>query len=238
MPTVAIYNQDVVKTGELELAPEVFGVRRNSTILHQVVVAYAANARVAIAHTKTRGEVRGGGKKPWAQKHTGRARHGSTRSPIWVGGGITFGPRSDRNYAKKVNVKVRRQALRMALTDKVVSNRLIVLEDFVPEGAKTKAAGRVLAKVIALAATGRHAPTVLVALPEDRRDVERSLRNLSRVTGVDVRHLNAPEVLQYDILVTTKAGIDGATATCAPKGTPEGKEKPVRTVKRRAGARA
>lgn len=236
MPTVAIYNQDVVKTGELELAPEVFGVRMNSAILHQVAVAYAANARVAIAHTKTRGEVRGGGKKPWAQKHTGRARHGSTRSPIWVGGGITFGPRSDRNYAKKVNVKVRRQAIRMALTDKVVSNRLIVLEDFIPEGAKTKAARRVLAKVAALAATGRRAPSILVALPEDRREVERCLRNLTRVTGVDVRHLNAPEILRHDILVTTKAGVGGVAATFAPKSVQDSDRKVVGQVKRRTEA--
>lgn len=208
---VPLYNQQGEQTGAIELDPTVFGVRVNPSVLHQVVVSHAANARSPIAHTKTRGEVRGGGKKPWAQKHTGRARHGSIRSPLWVGGGTTFGPRSARGYAQKVNVKVRLAALRMALSDKVASNRFIVLDDFTPEGGKTRAAKRVLAAVVAHAHMEKRVPSVLLALPADRRSTARSIVNLPRVVGVDAAHLNTFDVLRYDVCVTTKAAVEHVT---------------------------
>lgn len=216
MITVPVYNDMGERTGEMTLSAAVFGVKPKSAVLHQVATAHAANARAPIANTKTRGEVRGGGKKPWAQKHTGRARHGSSRSPIWVGGGITFGPRADRNYAQKVNARVRRLALRMALSDKVASNRLVVLEDFAPSGAKTKATARVLGKAIAIATTERRAPSALVALPSDRRDAGRGIRNLPRVARIAVDHLNAFDVLRNDVIVTTRTGIARAEALFAP----------------------
>lgn len=208
MSNVPLYNQQGEQTGEIELDPAVFGVRVNPSVLHQVVVAHAANARSPIANTKTRGEVRGGGKKPWAQKHTGRARHGSIRSPLWVGGGITFGPRSVRGYAQKVNVKVRRAALRMALSDKVASNRFIVLDDFTPEGGKTRAAKRVLAAAVAHAHMEKRVPSVLLALPTERRATARSIENIPRVVGVDSAHLNTFDVLRYDVCITTKAAVE------------------------------
>lgn len=207
MPTVPVYNQQGDQTGTVELPSEVFGVAVKPGVLHQVVVAARANARRAIAHTKHRGEVRGGGKKPWAQKHTGRARHGSIRSPLWVGGGTTFGPRADRNFAKKVNAKVRRLALRMALSDKAASKRIIIVDDLAPAGGKTKAAGRTLVAVTAKAAVAKRIPSVLVVLPSDRRSVRRSVENLPRTTSMDAAHLNAVDVLQRDVIVATKAAI-------------------------------
>ena len=119
---IKVYTQDGKETKELALNPAVFGVAVKESVVHQVMVAQMANSRVAIAHTKTRAEVRGGGRKPWKQKGTGRARHGSTRSPIWVGGGVTFGPRSDRNFSQKVNKKMKTKALFMCLSDKVNNN--------------------------------------------------------------------------------------------------------------------
>ena len=103
MSKIKVYNLEGKKTGEMELPPEVFDVKFKDSLVHQVYVAHISNARKTLAHTKTKGEVRGGGKKPWKQKGTGRARHGSIRSPLWKGGGITFGPRSERNFSKKIN---------------------------------------------------------------------------------------------------------------------------------------
>ncbi|MDO8622351.1 MAG: 50S ribosomal protein L4 [bacterium] len=219
MPNVPVYNQQGERTGELELDPAVFGVRVNPSVLHQVVVAHAANARSPIANTKTRGEVRGGGKKPWAQKHTGRARHGSIRSPLWVGGGTTFGPRSERGYAQKVNVKVRRAALRMALSDKVASNRFIVLDDFTPEGGKTRAAKRVLEAAVAQAHMEKRVPSVLLVLPAERRATARSIENIPRVVGIDATHLNTFDVLRYDVCVVTKSAVERAAAQLRPRRT-------------------
>jgi len=207
---VPVYNQQGERTGEITLDPAVFGVRVHPSVLHQVVVAHAANARDPIANTKTRGEVRGGGKKPWAQKHTGRARHGSIRSPLWVGGGTTFGPRSERGYGQKVNVKVRRAALRMALSDKVASSRFIVLEDFTPEGGKTRAAKRVLEAAVAHVHVEKHAPSILLVLPAERRATARSIENLPRVFGIDAAHLNTFDVLRHDVCVVTKAAVERA----------------------------
>ncbi len=212
MPFVPIYNQTGEQTGTMELPPEVFGVAPKAAVLHQVAVAHAANARHPIAHTKHRGDVRGGGKKPWAQKHTGRARHGSIRSPLWVGGGIVFGPRAERNFTQKVNAKVRRLALRMALSDKVASKRLVILDDFTPEGGKTRSARRVLGTAVARADVAKRVPSVLVVLPSERRAVRRSMENLPRVSGIDAAHLNAIDVLQRDVVVATRAAVERAAA--------------------------
>lgn len=128
MEKYPVYNIKAEKIKEAELNPAVFGVKVKESVVHQVMVAQMANARVAIAHTKTKGEVRGGGIKPWKQKGTGRARHGSIRSPLWKGGGVTFGPRKDRNFSQKVNKKMKTKALFMCLSDKV-KNGLMVLVD-------------------------------------------------------------------------------------------------------------
>ena len=133
-----VYNLEGKATGEIELSDAIFGVKIKPEIVHQVFTAQMNNRREPWADTKKRGEVRGGGKKPWQQKGTGRARHGSIRSPIWKGGGVTFGPLSVRNYKTKINDKLRRLALKMCLSDKASGAALWVVEDFKFAEPKTK----------------------------------------------------------------------------------------------------
>src|SRR3954468_2503145 len=123
-----IYNIQGKKAGTIELPESVFGVAWNDSLMHQVVTSMNSNSRTNVAHTKTRGEVRGGGKKPWKQKGTGRARHGSTRSPIWVGGGVAHGPRNDQNFSRKINKKVRAKALLTVLSRKYKDGEILFVD--------------------------------------------------------------------------------------------------------------
>src|SRR3989337_4278480 len=129
MPEAATHNQIGEKIGQQKLSAAVFGAKIVPHLIHEAVVSMRSNARRSTAHTKTRGEIRGGGKKPWKQKGTGRARHGSIRSPLWRGGGVTFGPTSDRNFFRKVNRKTKRMGLLTVLTAKAAEGKVIVLED-------------------------------------------------------------------------------------------------------------
>jgi len=138
MPNVNLYNQEGKEIGKAELTSEIFDVKLNSNLVHQAVVAQTANKRQVLAHTKDRSEVRGGGKKPWRQKGTGRARHGSIRSPLWRGGGITFGPTNERNFSLKINKKAKRKALLMCLSDKAKNERIILVDNLELAEAKTK----------------------------------------------------------------------------------------------------
>lgn len=142
-----IYNQKAEKTGEMTLSDKVFGVEANEILIHQAVVTQFANERQVLAHTKDRSEVRGGGKKPWKQKGTGRARAGSSRSPIWIGGGVTFGPTKDRNFSKKINKKMKQKALLMALSDRVKNNGFVVIDNLKIEEFKTKHFNEVLKNI-------------------------------------------------------------------------------------------
>ena len=135
---IKVYNQSATAVKDLELADKIFGVEANNELLHQAVVAQMANARQVLAHTKDRSEVRGGGKKPWKQKGTGRARSGSNRSPIWIGGGVTFGPTKDRNFKKKINQKMKQKALFMAFSDKLATNSLVILDSLEFKEYKTR----------------------------------------------------------------------------------------------------
>ena len=135
---VQVYNQSAAPVKELELAANVFGLKANADLLHQAVVTQQANERQVLAHTKRRGEVRGGGKKPWKQKGTGRARVGSSRSPLWIGGGVTFGPTKDRNFSKKLNKKMKQRAVMMALSDKIAQSSLVVIDTLKMAEFKTK----------------------------------------------------------------------------------------------------
>lgn len=200
MPKISIYNQEGKAVGELALNDAHFGVKPNPALVHEVVVAQRANARKAIAHTKTRGEVRGGGKKPWKQKGTGRARQGSIRSPQWVGGGITFGPTSERNFSQKVNKKAKRAALFMALSDKVASSKLVVLDAMNTEPAKTKLAAQVM----------RNLPverTVLIVAPGSSPSLMRMVRNLPNVKLVTANSVNIEDVLGYRSVVFLKDAV-------------------------------
>lgn len=139
-----VHNQNGEAVKDINLNPAVFEMKINEPLIHQVAMAQLANARVAIAHTKTKGEVRGGGKKPWRQKGTGRARHGSIRSPLWKGGGVTFGPRNTRNFSQKVNKKMKKAALFSCLSDKAQQNALVILDKLDATEAKTKEFAKVI----------------------------------------------------------------------------------------------
>lgn len=198
---VAIYDQTGKVAGELELNPMIFGVEVKDAVIHQAVVAQQANARVALGHTKTRGEVRGGGKKPWKQKGTGRARHGSIRSPIWRGGGITFGPLSNRNFSQKINRKVKRQAIRMALSDKVISKSMLAVSGFSTVEKKTKIVVGIL-KSLPLK-RGK----IMLALSKKEKDIGRLVANANGVYPVWAGSLNVVDLLKNVNLVTTVEGI-------------------------------
>jgi len=202
---VKIYNQDGTAAGEQQLDAKVFGVKANKALIHEVMVAQESNARESIAHTKTRGEVRGGGKKPWKQKHTGRARHGSTRSPIWVGGGVVFGPRKTRVWEKKVNKKAKKQALRMILSDKVLSEKLVVLKALELSEYKTKAVAGMLKK---LPVGNRKA---IIALPSVSQIVWKSASNIGTVSVSKVDSLNIVDLMKNQYLLTTVDGIAAIT---------------------------
>lgn len=200
MPSVKVYNQEGKATGELELNAKHFGVKPDQALVHAVVVAQQANARQPIAHTKNRGEVAGGGKKPWRQKGTGRARQGSIRSPQWKGGGVVFGPRNIRNFSVKVNRKVRQKALFMALTDKTESGKFLVLESFKPEAVKTKHAAAMLK---ALPVVRR----ALIVVPKPDPEFLRMVRNLPNAKLVTANSLNVVDVLGHQTLVFLKDAV-------------------------------
>lgn len=200
MPQVNVYNQHGKDVGTMELNARCFGVLADPALVHEVVVAQAANARSAQANTKTRGEVRGGGKKPWRQKGTGRARHGSIRSPIWIGGGVTHGPRSERNYEKKINRKAKRKALCMVLSDKVSRDRFVVLETPTFTAVKTKDAAAMLAKL------PLHRETLYV-VPESNPTMMRMVRNIPSVKLVTVNTLNVADALRYPTVLFEKDAV-------------------------------
>lgn len=187
--------------GQRDLPDEIFGGAIKMAVMHQVVTAQLAAARSGTASTKRRSEVRGGGAKPWRQKGTGRARHGSIRSPIWVGGGSAFGPKP-RDYAVRVNKKMRRAALRSALADKANADMIWILDGF--EEAKTRAAAS------CIAAAGIEGRALIVLDPEDEtsRTVDRAFRNLGRVAFSLVGALSTYDVLVADALVFTTAALD------------------------------
>ncbi len=182
------------------LSDALFAVKPEQAIIHEAMVAQRANARRAIANTKTRGEVRGGGKKPWKQKGTGRARQGSIRSPQWVGGGITFGPTSERNFSVKINKKLKRKALFMALSDKVQNQKLMVLESLAITSAKTKYAASVIAKL----PIDRN---VLLVVPGASAVLMRMVRNLQNVKLVSANSVNLIDVLTYRSVVFFKDAV-------------------------------
>jgi large subunit ribosomal protein L4 len=203
MASVTVVSAEGKKVAERQLAPEVFEARVNVPLMHQVVVAGAAAARRGTHKTKTRGEVSGGGKKPWRQKGTGRARQGSTRAPQWTGGGVVHGPRP-RDHSMRVNKKMKRGALRSALTDAVQSNKLVVIDDFGLTEPKTKQAVRLLERLDAM--TGK----VLVVVPSPTSDgaVEKSFRNIEGIRVSYAGALGVYEVLAADKILVTSRTLD------------------------------
>lgn len=199
---VATYTKSGTKaTTTAKLPKEVFGVvPTNHTLLKDAYVAYLANGRENLATTKTRGEVSGGGKKPWRQKGTGRARFGSSRNPIWRHGGIVFGPTGVENYIKRMNIKAKRQAIRQALSLAAEANKVIVMEDIIAKGGKTAELAKVLEKIGA----GKR---VLVAVDTKGEELVRAAANLSDVKVVQATYLNVFDVMNADTIVLSQKAL-------------------------------
>ncbi len=198
---IDIYNQKGEVTGSTVLPKEIFGVDFNADLVHQISVSLSANKRQVSAHTKNRGEVRGGGKKPWRQKGTGRARHGSSRSPIWKGGGVTHGPRTDRIFEKEMPKKMRRKALFMVLSQKAKDNQLVILDKIELEKGKTKEMASSLQKLPC-----KNQGT-LIALSNYDKKVFMASRNIKKTSVEDARNLNVLQILSHKYLLLTKESI-------------------------------
>jgi large subunit ribosomal protein L4 len=203
-----LYNQIGEAIGKIDLPERIFGLKLNTGLMKQVLDAISANSRQVLAHTKGRGDVRGGGKKPWRQKGTGRARHASIRSPIWKGGGVAFGPTKDRNFTKKINKKMRRQALFMSLSSKVQDKQILILNDFQLENAKTKEAFNSLKNLSAVIEGYRFGKklqdSVLIVLPKRNVNVIRAMENLPFAEVSTANDLNIKKVLQKKYMIMTK----------------------------------
>ena len=195
MPKVDVYNMQGKKVSDVELNEAVFGIEPNEAIVHSVLVNYLANQRQGTQNTKTRAEVRGGGRKPWRQKGTGRARQGSIRAPQWIKGGIALGPKP-RSYKYTVNKKERRLAIKSILSSKVLENNLVVVDKMDVKEIKTKT---MVAALDSLKVTGK----TLIMLPEKNENVQKSARNIEGVKTTLVNTINVYDLLKYNKLVVT-----------------------------------
>jgi large subunit ribosomal protein L4 len=203
---VNVVNMKGKKVDTVQLPVEIFEASINVDLMHQAYVRQMANARLGTHKTKSRGEVSGGGKKPWRQKGTGRARQGTTRSPVWVGGGKVHTPRP-RSYAKKMPLKMRRAALRSALSAKAAENEIIVLDELTLKEPKTKLMAQALDKISGDA-------SVLIVIPtknDDFKTVELSARNLPKAKTLMVNYLNIRDLLSYDMLILPLQALDAIT---------------------------
>ena len=200
-----VYNAQGKKTGSVELPENVFGIAWNDSLMHQVVTSMQDNARTITAHTKGRGEVRGGGKKPWQQKGTGRARHGSIRSPIWKGGGVTHGPLAEKFYAREIPRKMRSRPLFMALSRKLKDGEIVFVDSFgleKPKTAAAKSALSALSKVSGLEKLStKKRNAALIAFSDPTEAATKSFRNIGSVACVAVRNLNPVSVLGASYLI-------------------------------------
>lgn len=198
---VAVLNQKGEEVSQTLLPKELFDRKINLDLIYQVATSQASNRRIVIAHTKSRAEVSGGGRKPWRQKGLGRARHGSTRSPIWRHGGITFGPRKERNFNKKINQRMKRLALFMVLSAKAKNNLLILLDELKMEKAKTKFVAQVLSKL------PLKKESVLFVLPTMDKNLILALRNIPNLKTLQAKDLNCLDLLSFKYLIMLKDSI-------------------------------
>lgn len=204
---LAVYDMEGKEVSKVSLPPQIFGLKVNHDLVKQAVEAQMSQARVPYAHAKGRGEVRGGGKKPWRQKGTGRARHGSIRSPLWRGGGVTFGPRKEKVFAKKINKKMKRQALLMVLSGKVKDDELILLDDLKIEKPKTKEIVEIIknlkSKIKKVLDKG-----TLIILPKKDDNIIWATRNIPQVATIGADSLNVVDLLSYKYLLIPKQTIE------------------------------
>lgn len=199
MPKVAVYNMLGAQVGEIELNDNVFGIEPNKAVMFDFIKMQLANKRQGTSSTKTRTEVRGGGKKPWRQKGTGRARAGSSRNPVWRGGGIAFGPKP-RDYSYKLPQKVRRLALKSALSSKVQDNKIVVVDDFSFDQPKTK----VMVQALEALKVGKK---TLLVTADGNVNVVKSARNIEGVKPMRADFINVYDILKYDTLLMTRDAV-------------------------------
>lgn len=215
-----LYNTQGKSTGTITLPDAVFGVKWNNDLVHQVVTAMAANARTPIAHTKDRSEVSGTGKKPWKQKGTGNARHGSRRSPIWRTGGVAHGPRNERDYAQKINKKMRTKALYCVLSKKLADGEVLFVDGCTMEAPKTKEAREMLTTLATVEGFAgldtKKRNAALIAHTDANEAMQKSFRNFGHVTLEEVRNLNPVALMRYKYLVLV--GGEAAVEMLAQRG--------------------
>lgn len=220
-----IFTKDGKEGGKISLPESVFGVAWNADLVHEVVTAMQSNARGGNAHTKDRSEVQGGGKKPWKQKGTGRARHGSRRSPIWTGGGVTFGPRNEKDYSKKINKKVRAKALAITLSKKLSDNEIIFIDSLTFDKPKTADAKSVITAIAkgsgAETLATKRKNTALVVLFERDESTEKSFRNFGNMEVKSVKDINPVDLLTYKyvIVANPKDSVEALEKRVANKAT-------------------
>jgi large subunit ribosomal protein L4 len=200
MIKVDVYNNLGKKIKKLDLPSNIFETKLNENLLHQITTAYQANRRIPCANTKTRGEVRGGGRKPWRQKGTGRARAGSSRSPIWRGGGVVFGPKSERNYQKKITKAVKHQAICMVLSGKLKDNQILILDKFTIDKPKTKEVSNITDNL-------PFEGTALIILPEKDNNFQRACRNIPYLKVLNFSLINALDLLRFNYLIILEKAI-------------------------------
>lgn len=199
MPKVALYNVSGQQIGDIELSDSVFGVEINEHVLYEAVKNHLANRRQGTQSAKTRSEVRGGGRKPWRQKGTGRARHGSIRSPIWKGGGVVFAPKP-RDYSYKLPKKIKRLAMKSALSSKVVNGEIIVLDELKMDRPKTK-------DMVSILNNLNSKKKALIVMSEKDENVVKSARNIQGVSTTLVNTLNVYDILNCDSFIITKDAV-------------------------------
>ncbi len=203
-----IYNQKGKSVGKISLPEAIFGLPWNGDLVHQVVVGMQANARTPIAHTKTRGEVSGGGKKPWRQKGTGRARHGSTRSPIWVGGGIAHGPRNEKSYAKKINKKMKVKALFTVLSEKLRKGQILFVEEISLKDIKTKDAKVILTDLSKISGfekiVGGKKPNSYMTVPAKSETLKKSFSNIPSIELDEIKNVSPVDLLAHKYIIISQ----------------------------------
>lgn len=200
MAKVSVYNLEGKKIEELELSDLVFGLPKNNELVHQAYVAIASNKRQVIAHTKDRGEVSGSGIKPWRQKGTGTSRVGSSRNPLWVKGGVVFGPNKEKNFKKKINQKMNQKAILIALSDKVRDNKLTVVDGIKLKNKKTKEFAGALQSL-------KLAGSILLGFSEQEKELRLYSRNIEKVNNILTRNLNVFDILNRKNLILSKDSI-------------------------------
>lgn len=218
-----VYSVAGKETGKISLSESFFATPWNADFMHQIITSMQSNARQGAAHAKTRSEVRGGGKKPWKQKGTGRARHGSTRSPIWVGGGTTHGPRNDKNYAKKISKSMRVKAISMVLSRKLKDGEIIFVDSLSIKAPKTQEAVSFLKGISSIKGfemlSSKRKNAALIGIPEASAVIHKSFRNIGSVAIDEVRNWNPVDLMnnKYAVIINPEVSVKTLTAKLPTK---------------------